>query len=252
MTTPILKLNNITKKFASITAVDDLSIGVKSDLITSIIGPNGAGKTTTFNLISGSLSPDSGTIEYDGDSIQGMPPYRIARKGVVRSYQITNFYPDLTCLENVRIAAQARYSGLNIKSFLTDYRKLEEPIEIAHAVLERVDLNGFAEVPANNLAHGQQRHLEIAIALATDPKVLLLDEPTAGMSSEETKETTTLIEDIADEMSILLIEHDMDLVMDISDRIGVMHQGSLISFGQPNEVRNNLKVQKAYLGGISE
>jgi branched-chain amino acid transport system ATP-binding protein len=176
-------------------------------------------------------------------------PYEVVRRGIVRSFQITNFFSELTALENVRLAAQARYSGFGPSDFLTHHASHEEPIADAERVLERVGLDEVATETASSLAYGQRRHLEVAIALASEPRLLLMDEPTAGMSPEETNETVELIEDIASDTTVVIIEHDMDIVMDISDQIAVLNEGKLLTQGTPSEIQSDERVQEAYLRG---
>ncbi|WP_247004190.1 ABC transporter ATP-binding protein [Halosolutus gelatinilyticus] len=245
----ILRTEGLTKMFGPLTAIDSVSLDVLADGITSIIGPNGAGKTTLFNVFSGKYTPTDGRIEFRGEPIGGHPPHEIVRRGIVRSFQITNFFSELTALENVRLAAQARYSGFGASDFLAHHASFEGPIADAERILEQVDLDDVAREPASSLSYGQRRHLEIAIAIASDPKLLLLDEPTAGMSPEETRETVELIEDIATDTTIVIIEHDMDIVMGISDRIAVLNEGSLLAQGTPTEIQRDERVQRAYLRG---
>ena len=249
----ILRTEDLTKKFGPLTAVDSVSLDILADGITSIIGPNGAGKTTLFNMFTGKYEPTDGRIEFRGESIGGRPTHEIVRRGIVRSFQITNFFSELTALENVRLAAQARHSGFGPSDFLRHHAALEEPIADAERVLERVGLDNVATEPASSLSYGQRRHLEIAIALASEPDLLLMDEPTAGMSPEETRESVELIEDIATDTTVVIIEHDMDIVMGISDRIAVLNEGSLLAQGPPAEIQEDERVQRAYLrGGGSE
>jgi branched-chain amino acid transport system ATP-binding protein len=252
MTDPYLAVEGLTRTFDAIVAVDDVTLDFPEDTITAIIGPNGAGKTTMFNLLTGVLAPTSGEIRFRGDRIDQLGPEDVAKRGIVRSYQVTNIFPRLSVHENVRLAAQSRDSGFGPGDFLTHYSELESAAEEATAVLERVELTSVADDAASTLSHGQQRHLDIAIALATNPKVLLLDEPTAGMSVEETRETTALIEEIANDITVVIIEHDMEVVMDLSDRVAVMNGGQLITIGSPDSVSEDERVQKAYLtGGVA-
>lgn len=245
----ILRTEGLTKNFGQLTALDDVSIEIPTDGITAIIGPNGAGKTTLFNTFTGKHAPTDGWIEFEDERIGGLEPHEIVRRGVVRSFQITNFFSELNALENVRLAAQARQTGFGPSDFLTHHTSHEEPLAEADRVLKRVGLDEVATETASSLAYGQRRHLEIAIALASGPRLLLMDEPTAGMSPEETNETVELIEDIASDTTVVLIEHDMDIVMGISDRIAVLNEGKLLTQGAPSEVRSDKRVQEAYLRG---
>jgi branched-chain amino acid transport system ATP-binding protein len=245
----LLTTDNLTKEFSALIAVDRVSLEVETNSVSAIIGPNGAGKTTLFNLLTGKLAPTRGTITFRGERIDGLPPHEIVRRGIARSYQITNFFADLTVLENVRLAAQRRHSRLTPRDFLGHYSTKEEALDDAQAALESVDLLEVRDRPAGNLSHGQRRHLEVGIALALDPDLLLLDEPTAGMSPEETHEMKSLLQTIAQDITLVLVEHDMDVVMDVSDKVAVMNRGSLIAYDKPSVVREDEEVQRAYLSG---
>lgn len=245
----ILRTEGLTRRFGSLTALDDVSLDIPRSGITAIIGPNGAGKTTLFNTFTGKYAPTKGRIEFDGRRLSDVEPYEVVRRGIVRSFQITNFFSALTTLENIRLAAQARYSSFAPSDFLTHHASHEEPIADAERLLERVGLEEVATETASSLAYGQRRHLEVAIALASEPRLLLMDEPTAGMSPEETNEIVDLIEDIASDTTVVIIEHDMDIVMDISDQIAVLNEGKLLTQGTPSEVQSDERVQKAYLRG---
>nr|WP_254841455.1 ABC transporter ATP-binding protein [Natronomonas marina] len=247
----MLRTNGLTKRFGGVTAVDDVDFELGEECC-SLIGPNGAGKTTFFNLLTGVLSPSAGTVEYRGSGdyvdITDYDPHETALAGIHRSYQITNIFAASTVLENVRIAAQAHGDGdawrawRNVDAFPEYERE-------AYDILDRVGLADDADAVAETLSHGEKRNLEVAIALAGDPDVLLLDEPTAGVSSDGIGALTDLVEDIAEDHAVLLVEHNMDVVMEVSDRIAVLHQGSLIADDDPTAVRNSERVQDAYLGG---
>jgi branched-chain amino acid transport system ATP-binding protein len=212
--------------------------------IRAVIGPNGAGKSTFFNCLTGVIRPTSGRIVFDGEDITGLPPYLISRKGLARSYQITNILPGATVLENVRIAAQSRRYNWRM---LRHHRAYTDVLDRAHAVLASVGLDDKAEELAANLSHGEQRTLEIAIALATEPKVLCLDEPTAGMSVAETHYTVELIRRIAADLTILIVEHDMEVVMGLASAVTVLHYGEILAEGSPAEIQANARVQEVYL-----
>jgi branched-chain amino acid transport system ATP-binding protein len=245
----LLETADLSKEFGELRAVDGVSLSVEADSVTAIIGPNGAGKTTLFNLLSGEFAPTTGEIWFEGDRIDGRPPHEIQRAGIGRSFQITNFFPDLTAVENVRMATQAADTGFRPRDFLRHFTSLEDSRAEAEAVLERLDLLEIRDQVASSLSHGQQRHLEIAIALGSDPDLLLMDEPTSGMSPEETGETMDLIDQIAEDTTLLIIEHDMDVVMNVSDEIAVMNHGELVTKDTPARVREDEEVQDIYLGG---
>ena len=246
----MLRTTGLTKEFGGITATNDVDFELGEEL-TSLIGPNGAGKTTFFNLLTGVLQPTEGTVEFrrDGEwvDITDAGPPETAQLGIHRSFQITNVFPTSTVLENVRIAAQA--DSDDSLQFWRNVNAFDEQFEEAHAILDRVGLDGKADVPAENLSHGEKRQLEVGIALAGDPDVLLLDEPNAGVSSEDVDDIKALIEDVATDHAVLLVEHNMDIVMDVSDRIVVLNQGAVIADDVPENIRGDPDVQEAYLGG---
>ena len=231
-------------RFGGLTALDNVSVAVPVGEIRAIIGPNGAGKSTFFNCVTGVIRPTAGRILLDGDDITGLPPHRISRRGIARSYQITNILPGATVLENVRIAAQSRHHGW---SLLRHHRAFTDVIDRARAVLADVALLAEADELAANLSHGAQRNLEIGIALATEPKLLCLDEPTAGMSVAETHATVELVRRIARNLTILIVEHDMEVVMGLAHRITVLHYGQVLAEGTPAEIQANPRVQEVYL-----
>ena len=241
---PVLRTEGLTIRFGGLTALNNVNFEVRREEIRAIIGPNGAGKSTFFNCLTGVLRPTSGRILFGGDEITGLPPNLISRKGIARSYQITNILPNATTLENVRIAAQSRRHGW---SMLTHYTAFKDIIGKAEAVLESVGLAAKADEPAANLSHGEQRNLEIGIALATEPQLLCLDEPTAGMSTSETHDTMQLVRRIAKNLTILIVEHDMEVVMELADRITVLHYGEILAEGTPKEIQENPRVLEVYL-----
>ncbi len=246
----ILETRNLRKEFDGLVAVDNVSLKVREGRLHAIIGPNGAGKTTLFNLISGILPPTSGRILLRGQDITGLPPHEIARRGIGRSFQITNLFPNLTVLESVRLAVQAR--GPYGLRFWSHYRRYRECEEKAVEIIRKVGLGGREFYLTRALPHGDQRKLEIALLLAMEPEILLLDEPTAGMASGEIPAMMELISSLREEgrHTILLVEHKMDVVMSLSDVITVMHQGRILAEGAPEEIRANEEVQRAYLGEL--
>jgi branched-chain amino acid transport system ATP-binding protein len=242
--TGILRTDGLIVRFGGLTALNNVSLSVPRGEIRAVIGPNGAGKSTFFNCLTGVIRPTAGRIMFDEDDINGLPPYLISRKGLARSYQITNILPGATVLENVRIAAQSRHHNW---SMLRHHRAYTDLIDRAHQVLASIGLDAKATELAANLSHGEQRTLEIAIALATEPKLLCLDEPTAGMSVAETHHTVELIRRIAANLTILIVEHDMEVVMGLASAITVLHYGEVLAEGAPAEIQANARVQEVYL-----
>ena len=242
--TGILRTDGLTVRFGGLTALNNVSVSVPRGQIRAVIGPNGAGKSTFFNCLTGVIRPTAGRILFDDEDITGLPPYLISRKGLARSYQITNILPGASVLENVRIAAQSRRHNW---SMLRHHRAYSDVLERAHQVLASVELDAKSDELAANLSHGEQRTLEIAIALATEPKVLCLDEPTAGMSVAETHHTVDLIRHIAANLTILIVEHDMEVVMGLAEAITVLHYGEVLAEGAPAEIQANARVQEVYL-----
>ena len=246
----LLKTENLTKAFGALTAVNGVTLEVQAGTLHSIIGPNGAGKTTLFNLLTGQFPPTSGRIVFDGRDITGTSAHQIAHLGLARSFQRTNVFPALSLLDNVWVAAFARsrsWRGLA-------WRRSDHYAEVtgrARAALADVGLADKADQPAREISHGEQRQLELAIALAPAPRLLLLDEPAAGLSPDETQKMVTLVRTLKGRYTIILIEHKIDVVMTISDRISVMHFGSVIAEGTPAEIQRNAEVRRAYLGGIA-
>tara|TARA_R110000868_G_scaffold143281_4_gene361298 strand:+ start:10480 stop:11253 length:774 start_codon:yes stop_codon:yes gene_type:complete len=246
MTDPILKVENLVKTFGGVTATDNVNFDVMPGEIHAVIGPNGAGKTTFVAQISGMLKSDSGSITFDGRNISRLNTPQRSHIGLARSFQITSVFKDFTALENVALSFQAHagHSFRFWKRAATD-PKLTEP---ARKVLEDVGLGDRARVLAGNLAHGEQRQLEIAMALATGPRMLMLDEPTAGMGTEESEQMRDFLMNLKGQYSMLLIEHDMDTVFALADRVTVLVYGRAIATGTPEEIRNNDEVRAAYLG----
>jgi branched-chain amino acid transport system ATP-binding protein len=246
----IIETQNLTKYFGALAAVDDVSIKIEAGTLHAIIGPNGAGKTTFFNLLSGNLKPTSGKVFYKGMDLTGKPIHRMIHLGIGRSFQITNIFPNLTVHENIRLASQAMEDS-NFR-FLMDTAKMDRCEERTAEVIERVGLKSQSLLPARALSHGDQRKLELGMILAPDPEVLLLDEPTAGMATEQVPELITLIQEIqqSGKKTVILVEHNMNVVMSVSDKITVMHQGKVLAEGIPAEIAANHEVQTAYLGGL--
>jgi branched-chain amino acid transport system ATP-binding protein len=241
----LLETERLTRSFGSLVAVNGVSLVIRRGELRSIIGPNGAGKTTLFRLVSGEMAPSSGRVKFRDADITGLPQHRVCRLGIAKSYQITNIFPHLTVLENVRVAVQGYARSFN---FWSRADRIAGCRERAVEILETVGLARRAERLAAHLSHGEKRHLEIGITLASAPVLLLLDEPTAGMSPEETDETMVLIRELARGRTVVLVEHKMKLVMGISDRVTVLHQGQVLADGSPDEIRNNALVQETYLG----
>jgi branched-chain amino acid transport system ATP-binding protein len=245
MTPPVLEVRDLSIRFGGLRAVDGVSLTAERNRITTVIGPNGAGKSTLFNLISGALRPHRGEVLVEGVPTTGLPPHRLQRAGLARSFQITNLFLDLSVAENLRLAAQVleapRFAWLPIGASRVARARVAE-------LLERFDLADKAGYAAGQLSHGEQRRLEVAVALACKPKVLLLDEPTQGMSHGDTEATAGLIRSLGTEVTVLLIEHDIGLVMNLSDHVVVMHQGQKLAEGPPDRVRADPAVQAAYLG----
>jgi branched-chain amino acid transport system ATP-binding protein len=243
---PPLVVRDLAKNFGALLAVDGVNLEVRDGHVHSLIGPNGAGKTTVFNCISGFLQPTGGRVLLNGLEVTGWPPHRLVAAGLARTFQITQVFGDLTVVENVALGVRSRL-GRNLAMWS---RAENEARDRAYEVLDRLGLAEQAQANAEHLAHGDKRILEIAIAMALEPRVLLLDEPTAGMSPGETARIAALIRRIASEASVLLVEHDMEIVLGISDEIIVMTQGRVIASGTPEAVSRDPLVRDAYLGAV--
>jgi branched-chain amino acid transport system ATP-binding protein len=242
----------LRKEFDALVAVDDVSIKIKEQSLHAIIGPNGAGKTTFFNLLSGNLEPTHGKVIFKGRNITHQPVHKTIHYGIGRSFQITNIFPNLTVFENIRLACQAM--GKDNFKFYKDADSFQEINKRTQEVIELVGLHTQAGTYARILPHGDQRKLELGMILAPDPEVLLLDEPTAGMAAEQVPELISLNQKIQQSggKTVLLVEHNMNVVMSISDTITVMHQGKVLAEGTPSEITADAEVQTAYLGGLYE
>jgi branched-chain amino acid transport system ATP-binding protein len=241
-----LETRALTKRFGGLTAVDDVDLKVERGAVHCVIGPNGAGKTTLINLLSGDLSPTSGHIRLSGDDITGLPPYRVSKRGMGRSYQKTNIFPEFTVRENCWLAAQSRLPSA--MRFFRPASRLRDVAARTDRALELAGLSGRADISAGALSHGEQRQLEIGLILATEPKVLLLDEPMAGMSADESARMVDLINRLKREHTLILVEHDMDAVFAVADVITVMVNGAVLESGAPEAIRKSRTVQEAYLG----
>ena len=248
----LLALEQVTRRFGGLVAVDAVDLRVEPGGVTAIIGPNGAGKTTLFHLISGFQTPDEGRITFQGKDVTGLPPERIAALGLVRTFQLVQLFRDLTAIENVKVGCHLRTHGGVVTALIRprQARQAEARVETtAHELLAFVGLDAYADLPAATLSYGRQRLLEIARALAAEPKLLLLDEPAAGLNSEETRLLSATIRSIvAQGTTVLLIEHDMNLVMTTADTVTVLDFGAKIAEGPPRSVRENPAVIAAYLG----
>lgn len=245
MSDVILEARHVGKRFGRFNALTDISVKFRAGELSAIIGPNGAGKSTFFNIMSGVLPPTTGQVLFHGDDVSNLPQHEYARRGIAKSFQITNVFKQLTAHENVRVAAQMRVSRFD---FLMPRSRLLESAQQADALLERVGLADLRHRTAADMAHGQQRALEVAMALAADPQLLLMDEPTAGMSPQETVVMMELITDLASERTVILVEHKMKLVMGICRRLIVLHHGEFLAEGSPDDIRANEDVRRVYLG----
>jgi len=243
---PLLQIEALTKRFGGVVASDAISLEVPRGELHAVIGPNGAGKTTLIAQLTGELAPNAGRIRFDGADITAVPVYRRSQLGLARSFQVTSLFLDFSALDNVALAVQA-HAGHSFR-FWRNARREPELRAPARAALERVGLGSRAEVLVANLSHGEHRQLEIAMALATRPRMLLLDEPMAGMGPEESARMVRMLRELKQELTILLIEHDMEAVFALADRITVLVYGRVIASGAPDAIRQNAEVREAYLG----
>jgi len=244
-TSMILEVSGVSRHFGKFQALNNISVGFQRGELTAIIGPNGAGKSTFFNVLSGGLSPSSGTVLFEGRDITALAPHEFARIGIAKSFQITNVFKQISAHENVRVALQMQTTRFQIFRTRQNYTEL---MEQADALLARVGLADSRLKLAGDLAHGQQRSLEVAMALACEPKLLLMDEPTAGMSPQETTTMMDLILQLSVERTVILVEHKMKMVMGLCKRLIVLHHGELLAEGNPEEIRGNAEVRRVYLG----
>ena len=245
MSEAVLRTEGLTKEFDGFVAVDGVDLELRQGDLRGLIGPNGAGKTTVFNMVSGILSPTAGTIWFDGEEITDLAPHRITSRGLSLSFQITSIFPGLTVRENVLGALNG---GTGMPSPIRRYGADAEKRRRVREILSRVGLETAIDDTAGNLSHGDQKVLEIALALAGDPTLLLLDEPTAGLSASETRTVKDLLEELRGEITIILIEHDMDLVMGLVDSLTVLHNGQVLAEGSPAEIQDDERVQEIYFG----
>jgi branched-chain amino acid transport system ATP-binding protein len=242
----LLSVRNLRKSFGALKATDGVELDIREGETHAVIGPNGAGKTTLIAQLAGNLRPDSGSIRFAGEDVTSLPAHRRARKGLARSFQITSIYPNFTVLQNVALAVQAQ-AGHSFR-FWHDARDDSALIEPARRVLAEVGLQAKSHIPAGILAHGEQRQLEVAMALATSPRLLLLDEPMAGMGIDESQRMISLLSSLKRKQTIVLVEHDMDAVFRLADRISVLVYGRIIATDAPEKIKMNEEVRKAYLG----
>lgn len=251
MAAPYLECEGLSRHFGALAALAGVTMRVEPGEIRAVIGPNGAGKSTLFNVITGVLAPTAGTVRFKGEPLTGLAPHEVCARGLSRTFQITALFSRLSALENVRLAAQAR--SARRWRILPGGPASEETVRAAKQGLERLGLTALADTPAGLLSHGDQRLLEVAMALAQRPEVLLLDEPTQGLSVEETARTVDILRALLSGggLTVLLVEHDMEVVFSLAQRITVLHQGRVIADGPAEAVRQDARVQEAYLGGLA-
>ncbi len=249
MSAPILQATGVVKRYGKFTAVAGVSLAIEANTVHSVIGPNGAGKTTLFHVLTGTVPITEGSIRIDGEEIAHLPDYLRVAKGLARSFQVTSLFPNLSVRENLRLAAQGRAPREALR-FWRSPESLVAAGDKAQALLARLNLGAVAERPAGALSHGQQRRLEIGMAIGADPKVIFLDEPTSGMGIDDIGEMKQLIHGLRSACAVVLIEHNMDIVMDISDMITVMQLGQVLVQGTPQAIRSDERVRRAYLGSM--
>jgi branched-chain amino acid transport system ATP-binding protein len=243
----ILATDGLTKNFGGLRAVDSVSLQFEEGKLTSVIGPNGAGKTTFFNLLTGLIKPESGKIIFKGEDITKLPIHGIVRKGISRSFQIINLFNEMTLFENVWLGVQAQQGhGTELFADSDGFRSIQDE---TFRVIKETGLTGKEETPVKLLSYGDRRILEITLSLTAKPSLLLLDEPTSGLVSDDRKRISKFMKELSSRLTLVVVEHDMDIVLSISDHIVVMHQGKILAQGTPDEIRRSDKVQEAYLGG---
>jgi len=243
----LIATENLTKNFGGLRAVDGVTLKIKEGELVSIIGPNGAGKSTLFNLITGYIRPDQGKVSFRGEDITHLPVHQMVRKGIGRSFQLLNVFSELSVFENLRMGVHA-HLGYGFE-FFTPLDRLKEVGEKVPAIIESVGLTGKEAARAKDLSYGDNKILDVAVALTGDPKAILLDEPTSGLATKETGRMIDLIRKLSERLTILLVEHDMNVVFSVSGRVVVLNEGRIIAEGMPDEIRKNEVVQEAYLGG---
>ena len=244
--TALLEIKDVDKDFSGLEVLFGINLTVEQGVRHAIIGPNGAGKSTLFNLVTGRYKVSRGKILFKGEEITNWSPFKVNRHGLARSFQVTNLFPNMTVYENIRNAILSK-KGIRFNMF-SRLKNLKEVADETTALLKTIGLEEFPDTPAGELAYGHQRALEIGVTLATDPELILLDEPTAGMTTEETREAVRLIDRVTKGKTLVIIEHDMDVVFSISDRVTVLYYGKILATGAPQEIRENEEVKKAYLG----
>ena len=243
----ILTTQGLTKDFGGLRAVDSVTLDIGQRKLTSVIGPNGAGKTTLYNLVTGLIKPDSGRIIFNGEDITHLPIHKIVKKGISRSFQILNLFNELTLFENVWLGVQSQQGhGPELFSNPDKFSSVKQETQ---GIIREIGLSGKEEVPVKLLSYGDRRILEITLSLTAKPSLLLLDEPTSGLMSEDRKRISGFMKKLSSQLTLVVVEHDMDVVLSISDHIVVMHQGKILAQGTPDEIRRSDKVQEAYLGG---
>ncbi|MFH1630301.1 MAG: ABC transporter ATP-binding protein [Pseudomonadota bacterium] len=244
--TALLEIKDVDKDFSGLEVLFGINLTVEQGVRHAIIGPNGAGKSTLFNLVTGRYKVSRGKILFKGEEITNWSPFKVNRHGLARSFQVTNLFPNMTVYENIRNAILSK-KGIRF-NMLSRLENLKEVADETTSLLKAIGLEEFPDTPAGELAYGHQRALEIGVTLATDPELILLDEPTAGMTTEETREAVRLIDRVTKGKTLVIIEHDMDVVFSISDRVTVLYYGKVLATGAPQEIRENEEVKKAYLG----